>query len=423
MRMRRTTSALVGLLLAWVAGAPAAHAQSARPEQWHLRAMQADQMWKVSTGLGVTVAVIDTGVGRIPELDGRVVRGKDFSHGYEGDERTDYGDHGTGIAALIAGTGKRPTGGGAFGLAPGATILPLRVSEGGGNLRLHQSIAEAIRFAADSDARVLNVSFGGPGASEELDAAVRYALDKGKLIFSSVGNDGDGPNEVMYPSGSPGVVGVSAVGPDDAATKESQHGPQVDLAAPGVDIVTGCADESGSESGSGSGPDAGSDVGSGSGSGPDTGLCSHHGTSDATALASASAALLWSVHPDWTSNQVLRVMLNTAAGPGSRGGRNDYVGYGVVRPRTALLAADPAADPAPDPAADPAPGPDPAADPGPPDLYPLPDLAAAEAGGASAVLAPASASHGLIPWGVLGMGVCLLVAGAVTTSAVQRVRR
>ncbi|KPI23200.1 Type VII secretion system peptidase S8A, mycosin-1 [Actinobacteria bacterium OV450] len=405
MRMRRTTSALVGLLLACVAGAPAAHAQSARPEQWHLRAMQADQMWKASTGLGVTVAVIDTGVGRIPELDGRVLLGKDFSHGYEGDERTDYGDHGTGIAALIAGTGKRPTGGGVFGLAPGAKILPLRVSEGGGNLRLHQSIAEAIRFAADSDARVLNISFGGPGESEELDAAVRYALDKGKLIFSSVGNDGDGPNEVMYPSGSPGVVGVSAVGPDDAATKESQHGPQVDLAAPGVDIVTGCADESGSGSDSETGPD--------SGSGLDAGLCSHHGTSDATALASASAALLWSVHPDWTGNQVLRVLLNTAAGPGGRGGRNDYVGYGVVRPRTALLAADPAADLAAAPAADP----------GPPDLYPLPDLAAAEAGGAAAVLAPAFASHGLLPWGVLGMGVCLVVAGAVTTGAVQRVRR
>ncbi|WP_234318389.1 type VII secretion-associated serine protease mycosin [Streptomyces sp. NRRL S-244] len=359
--------------------------------------MQADEVWKVSTGQGVTVAVVDTGVGRIPELDGQVVQGKDFSHGYEGDERTDYGDHGTGMAALIAGTGKRPSGEGAFGLAPGAKILPLRVSEGGGNLRLHQSIAEAIRFAADSEAKVLNISFGGPGRSSELDAAVRYALDRGKLVFSSVGNDGEGTNEVMYPSGSPGAVGVSGVGPDGVATEESQHGPQVDLSAPGVDIATSCADDS---------PDS------------DSGLCVNHGTSEATALASASAALLWSVHPDWTNNQVLRVLLNTAEKPDPVHGieRNDRLGYGVVRPVIALTA----------------PG-----DPGPADVYPLPDLAAA--GGISSpapgqpkpVPAPAAASHvqnkttgnRLLPWAVLGMGACLLVAGAVTTRAHQRVRR
>lgn len=121
MRPRRTTSALVGLLLAGVAAAPAAHAHThtARPEQWHLDAMKARDIWRLGTGQGVTVAVIDTGVARIPELDGQVVRGKDFSHGYEGDERTDYGHHGTGIAALIAGTGKRPSGGGGSGWHPG----------------------------------------------------------------------------------------------------------------------------------------------------------------------------------------------------------------------------------------------------------------------------------------------------------------
>ncbi|MFD7835947.1 type VII secretion-associated serine protease mycosin [Streptomyces sp. NPDC059761] len=395
MQLRRTASALVGLLLAGVAAAPAADAHTARPEQWHLDAMKAQDVWRLGTGQGVTVAVIDTGVGRIPELDGQVVRGKDFSHGYEGDERTDYGDHGTGIAALIAGTGRRPSGGGVYGLAPGAKILPLRVSEGGGNLRLHQSIAEAIRFAADSEAKVLNISFGGPGRSEELDAAVRYAMDHGKLVFSSVGNDGEGPNEVMYPSGSPGVVGVSAVGPDGVATEESQHGPQVDLSAPGVDIATGCAGDS-----------------------PDSGLCVNHGTSEASALASASAALLWSVHPDWTNNQILRVLLNTAEKPVSVHGieRNDHLGYGVVRPVIALTA----------------PG-----DPGPADVYPLPDLAAANRiaspapGQPKPVPAPVSASHvqnkttsnRLLPWAVLGMGACLLVAGAVTTRAHQRVRR
>ncbi|WP_234344014.1 S8 family serine peptidase [Streptomyces sp. WM6372] len=380
--------------------------------------MQADDIWKVSTGQGVIVAVIDTGVGRIPELDGQVVQGKDFSHGYEGDERTDYGDHGTGIAALIAGTGKRPSGGGAFGLAPGAKILPLRVSEGGGNLRLHQSIAEAIRFAADSEAKVLNISFGGPGRSPELDAAVRYALDRGKLVFSSVGNDGEGPNEVMYPSGSPGVVGVSAVGPDGVATKESQHGPQVDLSAPGVDIATGCASDSPESPEPPESPDSPDSLDSGDSWAPDSGLCVNHGTSEAAALASASAALLWSAHPDWTNNQVLRVLLDTAEKPDPVHGieRNDRLGYGVVHPVIALTT----------------PG-----DPGPADVYPLPDLASADGisspapGQPKPVPAPAAASHvqnrttgnRLLPWAVLGMGACLLAAGAVTTRAHQRVRR
>lgn len=90
--------------------------------------------------------------------------------------------------------------------------------------------------------------------------------------------------------------------------------------------------------------------------GTETGLCKSHGTSDATALASASAALIWSKHPTWTNNQVLRVMLNTIGAPTDGAKRNDSIGYGIVRPRIALQN----------------PG-----DPGPADEYPLPDLAAA----------------------------------------------
>lgn len=385
--MRRATSALVGLLLAGVAATPA-HAETIREQQWHLTAMKADDIWKISTGKGVTVAVIDTGVGRIPELEGQVVQGRDFSHGYEGDERTDYNKHGTGIAAMIAATGKHPSGDGSFGLAPGAKILPLRVSEGGGGLRHMQSISEAIRFAADSDAKIMNISFGGPGKSVELDDAVKYALGKGKLIFSSVGNDGAGANEVIYPSGSPGVVGVAAVNPSGGATDESQHGPQVDMSAPGIDIMTSCI-------------------------GGST-LCNTHGTSSSTALASASAALLWSAHPDWTNNQVLRVLLNTAGKPKGGAERNDYIGYGVVRPRIAL----------------PTPG-----DPGPANEFPLPDLAAAEASSSPSPSADAKAPEsgkpatapqaeakkgGNLPWIALGLGACVIIGGAVATVVIRR---
>ncbi|MEU7094496.1 S8 family serine peptidase [Kitasatospora aureofaciens] len=88
-----------------------------------------------------------------------------------------------------------------------------------------------------------------------------------------------------------------------------------------------------------------------------TGYCKSHGTSDAAALVSASAALVWSVHKDWTANQVLRVLINTAGKPHDGSVRNDLGGYGAVRPRVALTdPGDPGpADVSPIPIADPAP--------------------------------------------------------------------
>ncbi|MEU3722624.1 type VII secretion-associated serine protease mycosin [Streptomyces sp. NPDC031705] len=390
MHMRKVTAALAGLLLAGVAMTPA-HAETIREQQWHLDAMKADDIWKVSTGKGVTVAVIDTGVGHIPELEGQVLPGKVFPTGDDsGGERDDYDGHGTSMAAIIAGTGKHPSGDGAYGLAPGAKILPIRVPnllEGAST----PSWVDAIRYAADSEAKVINISQGREGKPEDDRAraeAVKYALSKGKLIFAAVGNEGDSLNRVNYPAATPGVVGVAAVDPNGTATKESEHGTQVDMAAPGIDIVTACARK--------------------------TGLCTSHGTSDATALTSASAALLWSAHPTWTNNQILRVLLNTAGKPVDGVERNDYIGYGVVRPRIAL----------------PTPG-----DPGPADVFPLPDLAAAAASasagpstGGKITPSPAPQADAAVdkdngsalPWIALGLGACVLIGGAVAAVAVRR---
>ncbi|MFF3623005.1 type VII secretion-associated serine protease mycosin [Streptomyces sp. NPDC002467] len=392
MRMRKATSALVGLLLAGVAATPA-HAETIRSQQWHLDAMKADEIWKIATGKGVTVAVIDDGIQEIPELAGQIVPGKDFTpSGGDGDGHADNSGHGTGISAMIAGTGKHPSGDGGYGLAPGVKILPLRVAN---NQLKTPTWAAAIRYAADSDAKVINISLGIGGKPEDdlvRAEAVRYALSKGKLIFAAVGNSGDTDNTLEYPGATPGVVGVAAVDSTGEPTKESQHGPQVDMAAPGMDIVTACAGK--------------------------TGLCKTHGTSDSSALASASAALLWSAHPNWTNNQVLRVLLNTAGKPVDGSQRNDYVGYGIVRPRVALQN----------------PG-----DPGPADVYPLPDLAAAASGsktpsGSPDAKAPSSTASApaaqadekkdgsLLPWIGLGLGACMLIGGAVTAVVVRRSR-
>ncbi|MET7859994.1 type VII secretion-associated serine protease mycosin [Streptomyces sp. NPDC005318] len=400
-RFRTAVSAASGVLLLGAASVPA-YAGSARSEQWHLDAMKAEEMWKTSTGDGVTVAIIDTGVdAKNPDLVGQVLKGLNLEHRLPGDEFDDYSGHGTGMAGLIAGTGRAAGGNGAFGLAPRAKILPIRLPDGAkaanqaaADQAFHKSASRAIRYAVDQGAKVVNISQGVTTGSDELTAAVEYAWKKGALIFASAGNSGDAANLVEYPAGTPGVVGVGAIGKNLHKTEESEYGPQVDLAAPGDEMIHAC--------------------------GGATGFCESHGTSDATALASASAALIWSKHPDWTNNQVLRVMLNTAGGPTSGAKRNDYVGYGVVRPRIALKT----------------PG-----DPGPADVYPLPDLAEAasppakaseeptgSAGAAGekkpAAMTPAAAegTNSTTLWPGLGVGAAAIV-GAVIAALTVRSRR
>ncbi|MFE6983561.1 type VII secretion-associated serine protease mycosin [Streptomyces griseus] len=392
--VRVVLASLVGLLV----GIPApAHADSMRSKQWHLDVMKAEEMWASSTGEGVTVAVIDTGVDDSnPDLRGRVLKGKDLAERTPGDEHTDTDGHGTGMAGLIAGTGARDGGRGAFGLAPGAKILPIRLTrseklknQAEGLKAFNRSVPAAIRFAADSGAKVINISLAVERGSQNLDESVEYALNKGSLIFAGVGNGAKEGNKVMFPAATPGVVGVGAVGQDLARAEFSHYGSQVDLAAPGEDMVHAC--------------------------GGGTGLCESYGTSTATALASASAALIWSKHPDWTNNQVLRVMLNTAGGPVSGKKRSDGIGYGIVRPRIALKT----------------PG-----DPGPADVYPLPDLAAAASeapspqpskagGGTDQSEAPAAADGGgnSALWIGLGVAAAALVGGGVTAAVLRSRRR
>ncbi|MGX1670210.1 type VII secretion-associated serine protease mycosin [Streptomyces sp. NPDC055400] len=333
---RAVSSAALGLLLVGAAATPAL-AKTPRDDQWYLTVMKAESMWRTSKGSGVTVAVIDSGVDpQNADLRGRVLDGLDLAPTEPGDEHNDYAGHGTGMAGLIAGTGARDGGQGSFGLAPDAKILPIRIPDGGKLGNQYQSAGQfnelapkAIRYAVDHGAKVINISQGVLSGSDQLTGAVDYALKKGSLIFASSGNSGKDGNTVEYPAAAPGVVGVSAVGKDLGVTAESTHGPQVDISAPGDEMVHACGTKASA-----------------------TGLCKSHGTSDATAVASASAALIWSKHPNWTNNQVLRVMLNTAGGPTNGAKRSDFIGYGIVRPRIALTN----------------PG-----NPGPADTFPLPE--------------------------------------------------
>lgn len=306
----RGLACTLALVVAWpLASAPIAEAADARSKQWYLDAMRAEETWKKATGEGIKVAVIDTGVNpSTPSLKGQVMKGLDATDA-AGEATDDYDGHGTTMAELIAGTG---TGGGLRGLAPGAKIIPFRIAVQSfpKNVKVNSwDDSVAMRAAADSDAQIISVSIGNEFMEPREKEAVKYAQSKGKLVFAAVGNSGDKANKPEYPADYDEVVGVAAIGRDGKVADYSQHGDFVDIAAPGDDVPRWCDSSF-------------------------TKYCDGGGTSAATALASASAALIWSAHPDWTANQVLRVMFESAGrGDAWKGdSKSHYLGHGVVRP-------------------------------------------------------------------------------------------
>jgi len=291
-------------------------ADPARGEQWALDTLRAETAWTSSTGTGVTVAVIDSGVARHPDLDGLFVRGKDFVDGTDG--RADPNGHGTHVAGIIAMTANNAIGG--AGLAPGVSIMPVVVADAGGSVRAADS-AQGIVWAVDHGADVLNMSYSGSASSVE-QKAIQYAQSKGVVTVAAVGNaylDSGGSlyNPIQYPAAFPGVLGVGAVTRTMKRSSFSEVGKQVDIVAPG---------------------------GSGSFDSP-RGIFSTYsggtyvrmpGTSMATPYVTATVALALSRERTLgLSLDTEDLLLGTATDLGSPG-RDDEYGFGLVDPVAAL---------------------------------------------------------------------------------------
>lgn len=307
--------AVAGVLAAASMGlAPSAAAYDTQSKQWYLETMQAEQMWKVSTGKGVKIAVIDSGVNAdTPSLKGQVLADEvPDSVAYRATD--DYNGHGTTMAELIAGTGAAD---GLKGLAPGAKIVPYRVQfddlKGGAEEKKKTpEPAAAIRAAADTDAKIINMSFGSAGPSSKEEAAIDYAASKGKLLVAAVGNEGQTAGSIGYPAAFPYVLGVSAADKSLTVANFSSSGNYVDLSAPGEGFPGWCDANFRS-------------------------YCDNkNGTSAAAAVTSAAAALVWSAHPGWTVNQVTRSLIDTAGRTWAKDDPSKYAGYGFLRPRVVL---------------------------------------------------------------------------------------
>ena len=210
------------------------------PEQWNLHRVGAEKAWERSRGKGVTVAVIDTGVAA--ENDERCYQASDFTEttftrGYDfvHDDDHPYDDHGHGTH--VAGTVAESTnnGRGVAGLAFEATVMPLKVLTASGT-GTSVDIADAIRYAADHGAQVINMSLGGPLPDPIMRLACRYAQKKGVLIVCAAGNS---RGSVGYPAGFPECMAVSAIDPRGELAWYSSRGRQVAIAAPGGDTREG----------------------------------------------------------------------------------------------------------------------------------------------------------------------------------------
>jgi serine protease len=189
----------------------------------------------------VVVAVIDTGIAyedrggfvQVPDLAGaRFVAGYDFVHDTE--HPNDDNGHGTHVAGTIA--QRTNNGVGVAGVAFEARLMPLKVLDRSG-MGNSADIADAIRWAADHGARVLNLSLGGPGYSGVMERAVAYARSKGAVVVCAAGNAGTG--QVSYPAAYAGAVAVGAVGPDGQLAPYSSWGEALDLVAPGGNTKLG----------------------------------------------------------------------------------------------------------------------------------------------------------------------------------------
>ncbi|MGI8588134.1 MAG: S8 family serine peptidase [Chloroflexia bacterium] len=259
-------------------------------DEWWLTAMQAQAAWDISTGNpGITIAVLDTGIATDhPDFAGRIIPGHNFvSNNSDVYDDNGHGTHVSGIASAAGNNGV-----GIAGISWQSKILPGKVLNAKGQGSTYD-FAQGIRWAADNGARVINISAGADFSTETEHDAIKYARSKGTVIVAAAGNTPDGRPE--YPAGYDEVIAVSASSQRDSVAGFSSYGDYVDLAAPGINILSTWV------------------------SNHKTGYMSESGTSMASPMVAGAAALVLSINPNLTPDQVQLLLEETADDIGDPG--------------------------------------------------------------------------------------------------------
>ena len=253
--------------------------------------------WGVTTGKGVTVAILDSGVMANHEDLPNVTRIEVF---YKNDplgldDAKGHGTHVAGIISAAMGNGK-----GGAGIAPGVKLLSLRITNDAGSSTDAKLIC-GLQAAVKAGAQIVNISLGGPAYSAVFQKAINEATEAGVTVVAAMGNDGT--NCLNYPAGYDNVIGVVSVDRTNNRASGSSYGTWGDVAAPGADIWSTYKNGS---------------------YGPKS------GTSMASPVVAGVAALYKSVHPDATPAQITARLKATA----TRGGSD--LGAGIVNAAAAL---------------------------------------------------------------------------------------
>ncbi|WP_421084420.1 S8 family peptidase [Rothia nasimurium] len=303
---------------------------SIRARQYWLTEYGISDLWDQATGKGVTVAVIDTGVdGTHQDLKNNVSSGYDASTGTTKTKGWKglglEPEHGTLVASVIAGhghddgttpanPGEPGESAGMIGVAPEATILPISLEMGtaeAGARSIDQQIPDAVRWAVDQGADIINLSVGSDKTTwpQSWDDAFTYAEEKGVVIIASAGNRGAGLTQVGAPATMPGVLTVGGVDRNRKDSQESSsQGISIAVSAPAESMI---------------------------GAIPDDRYATWSGTSAAAPIVAGVAALIMEKYPDLTGEQVIQRIIESADDAGDPG-RDALYGYGILNPAKAL---------------------------------------------------------------------------------------
>ena len=336
--VHRAVAAVISVLLAaccvcaGIFTAPAAQADEWRDKEYWLADSGITKAWEVSKGAGVKVAVIDSGIdAKHPDLKGAVAGGYDASGSGQPDGQKSVGskpEHGTLVATMLAGRGHQPASAspspspagtppdGIMGVAPEAQLMSVSTWLGSPNpsgKSDQDQIPEAVRWAVDNGAKVINISLGSttPQWPQSWDAAFLYAEQKDVVIVAAAGNRVGGNTQVGAPATIPGVLTVAGLDRKNLASVDaSSQGISIGVAAPAENLLGGL---------------------------PGGGYAEWAGTSGSTPIVAGVAALIRSRWPDMSAEQVINRIVSTAKDAGAPG-KDPLYGYGILNAEAALKA-------------------------------------------------------------------------------------